>query len=140
MKLRDLEAYFTKYVERAVPSDQFVDGIKHPDGIERSYHRVATLAEADGIWFLCPKCFAANGGRVGTHTVGVGFTNAPPGSYMKDLQGRDTRWQVISGAGLDDLVLSPSILLLTHENPPPSWFCAWHGFVGSSGVPPGEAA
>lgn len=30
------------------------------------YHRVASIAEADGVQFLCPKCFVENGGAVGT--------------------------------------------------------------------------
>lgn len=137
--LRELEGYLTHYEERSVPRDEFVDGIKHPDGIERSYRHVATLAEADGVRFLCPKCFAKNGGARGTHSVSVGFAGrCPPGSYTKNLEGQDVRWQV-SGTGLDDLVLSPSIQLLCHPPPPPG-FCAWHGFVGMSGVPPGSAA
>lgn len=30
---------------------------------------VKTNEEADGIMFLCPKCFAKNNGSVGTHSV-----------------------------------------------------------------------
>jgi hypothetical protein len=133
MKLRELEGRFTKYVERAVPPDQFVDGVVHPSGIERSYHDVATLAEADGVWFLCPKCFAENHGPSGTHMHMIGFAGrCPPGSYTKGSKGEDTRWIVMpSSTGLDDLSLTPSILAIGG--------CNWHGFVGSSGVPPGEA-
>jgi hypothetical protein len=29
----------------------------------------ATLAEADGVFYLCPKCFRANGGNRGTHGI-----------------------------------------------------------------------
>jgi hypothetical protein len=38
------------------------------DGIEY-WPEVPTIAEADGIVFLCAKCFAANGGPVGTHSI-----------------------------------------------------------------------
>lgn len=30
---------------------------------------MTTKAAAQGVQFLCPKCFAANGGPVGTHMV-----------------------------------------------------------------------
>lgn len=134
MRLRDLEAYFTKYQERAVPNDQFVDGVLHPDGIERSYLHVETLAEADGLWYLCPLCFKANGGPVGTHSMKTGFRGlCPPGSYGKNKDGVEVRWDVLpASTGIDDLQLSPSIQI--------QGGCNWHGFIGSNGVPPGEAA
>ena len=34
-----------------------------------SFHRVATLAEAQGLLFLCPVCYQRNGGPVGAHSV-----------------------------------------------------------------------
>lgn len=133
MRLTDLKAYFTQYQERAVPPDQFFDGIKHPDGVERSYRKVYTLEEADGIWFLCPLCYAKNGGEAGNHWHSIGFRGkCPTGSYTKGSDGQDTRWDVVGGTGLHDLQLSPSIQTVGG--------CNWHGFVGSSGVPPGEAA
>lgn len=128
MKLRELEAQFTKYSEQAVPSDEFVDGVKHVDGIQRTYAPVATLAEADGIWFICPKCAATDG-----HQVRVGFYGkAVPGTYGYNKDGQPVLWTVAGGSTLDDLQLTPSILI--------QGGCDWHGFVGSSGVPPGEAA
>lgn len=36
-----------------------------PDG----FRIVETKAEAQGVMFLCPKCYAANGGVVGTHMI-----------------------------------------------------------------------
>ena len=30
---------------------------------------VETMAEANGVSFLCPKCFHVNGGAKGTHTI-----------------------------------------------------------------------
>jgi hypothetical protein len=36
---------------------------------ENGYRHVDTIAEAQGILFLCPQCFTKNGGPVGTHAV-----------------------------------------------------------------------
>lgn len=33
------------------------------------YREVATKAEAQGVRFLCPKCYAANSGPIGTHQI-----------------------------------------------------------------------
>lgn len=38
-------------------------------------HYVDTLAEAQGISFLCPQCFKNNNGPVGTHTIICWFTD-----------------------------------------------------------------
>lgn len=81
-----------------------------------------TLAAAMGVRFLCPVCFRKNGGSVNTHSVVVWFRNRgvpdnwPPGPG---------RWEV-SGTGLADLTLAPSIQL--HAA------CAWHGFVTNGDV------
>ena len=88
-----------------------------PGGERQGAEQVDALALAQGVWFLCPKCFQANGGRVGTHMVMCWFRErgvpdtATPGP---------ARWAV-SGTGLADLTLSPSIQLLGG--------CNWHGFV-----------
>lgn len=131
MKLRDLEAHFCKWYERSV-SPREIDSVASKDGLERGYQHVETLAESDGIFFLCPLCFSKNSGPKGTHGVMVAFTNAPDGSYMKNKEGRWPKWSVVGGSTLDDLQLSPSIQLLSG--------CNWHGFLGNSGVPPGEVA
>lgn len=141
MKLRDLEAHFSKYTVTDVDPTTFVRGVLHPDGKERTYRWVETLAEADGIWFKCPKCFPTRMERTTsncpegyTHWIMIGFRDrCPPNCYTVGSSGEDTRWQVEpSSTGMDDLVLTPSI---QHGGE-----CRWHGFVGSSGVPPGEAA
>lgn len=55
--------------------------------------------EADGIYFLCPKCFTQNNGAAGTHSIicwrpGVPQTIAPyPG-----------RWELV-GTSFEDLSL-----------------------------------
>lgn len=84
-------------------------------------HDVDTLAEAQGVMFLCPKCFATNGGPVGTHSLLVWFRDrgVPP-----DMSPGPGRW-VASGSGYADLTLSPSINLET----PDGSGCQWHGFI-----------
>jgi hypothetical protein len=96
MRLVDLEPQFMKTVD------------------ERTMRQVDTLAEAEGILFLCPHCFRQNSGPVGTHSVLVWFEGkgAPPSWHPLP------RWQV-SGTGYNDLTINPSIL--NHG--------CWHGFV-----------
>lgn len=107
-----------------------------PRPVRYCYENVETLTEADHIIFLCPKCFAKNGGSVGTHMVMVTFTgrNVPDDAGSRGKSG-PTRWSA-SGTGLEDLVLRPSILL--DESLPAEQGCHWHGFVGSNGVMPGH--
>lgn len=64
---------------------------------------VETLTEADGVWFLCPKCFAANGGSVGTHSVICWFV----GKVSDDVEPKPGRWTP-TGTGLLDLTFVPS--------------------------------
>lgn len=110
-----------------------------PNPTRYGFKEVATLAEADQIDFLCPLCFEKNGGPVGTHMVMVSFAgrDIPDEAGSRGTDGKPTRWAV-SGTGLDDLVLTPSIAL-NQSAPAESNVCRWHGFVGSSGIPPGHA-
>lgn len=103
------------------------------------FQGVTTLGEADQIMFLCPLCFEKNGGAVGTHSVMVSFAgrDVPDEACSHDANGKPSRWTIAGGASLDDLVLTPSILLGAKS--PPEQGCHWHGFVGSSGIPPGHA-
>jgi hypothetical protein len=85
---------------------------------------VETIAEADGVWFLCPKCFADNGGPVGTHAVICWFV----GKVADDVDPKPGRWTP-TGTGLHDLTFVPSAgrsnsVLLTGG-------CGWHGFVAN---------
>lgn len=103
--LRELDAWFIKL-----------------DSLDpKVFKRIESLAEADGIMFLCPKCFAANQGRVGTHMVLCWFEGKVP----DDLDPKPGRWNP-AGTGLDDLTFVPgkkscSVLLTSG--------CNWHGFV-----------
>lgn len=102
------------------------------------FEDVETLAEADQVQFLCPACFAKNGGSVGTHGVFVSFQghNIPDEAGLRNSEGKPSRWSA-SGTNLDDLVLTPSIAIGVSN--PDIKACRWHGFVGSSGIPPGHA-
>lgn len=104
MRLRDLDAQFLRTVDSS-------DAKENRIGVP--------FAEANGIMFLCPKCFAANKGSVGTHSVICWFTGV-----SQEWSPKPGRWNA-SGTGLDDLTFVPpgavSVLLIGG--------CEWHGFV-----------
>lgn len=123
------------FVFRDETGEKFMWGPK-PERYE--FHFVNTVAEADQVEFLCPLCFEKNGGSKGTHAIFVTFAGrtVPDEAGSRDSTGKPTRWSV-SGNTLDDLVLTPSILL--DQGREQSLGCHWHGFVGSNGIPPGHA-
>jgi hypothetical protein len=107
MKLRDLEARFLLYLG------------------PRSHREIETFAEADGIAFLCPKCFARNGGAIGTHTVICWFEGRVPAEAVPG----PGRWAP-EGTGLDDLTFAgprASSVRITGG-------CRWHGYVRAGDV------
>lgn len=124
-----------QYVFRDSSGEAFMWG---PTPVRYEFHDVATVAEADHVMFLCPACFEKNGGQKGTHSVMVSFAgrNIPDEAGTRNADGTPTRWKA-SGSTIDDLVLTPSILLDAKRKPEEG--CHWHGFVGSSGVPAGMA-
>lgn len=87
---------------------------------------VDTIAEAQGIFFLCPKCYATNGGKVGTHAVICWSRSA---GVPEDARPGPGRWKLI-GTGFDDLTLEGDApggggarsVQLTGG-------CSWHGFI-----------
>jgi hypothetical protein len=88
--LRELRAYF----------------LKRQDDLH--FKRVDTIGEADGVSFLCPKCFAANRGSLGTHSVICWSPAVPQSTHPKP-----GRWE-LQGTGIDDITLvagSSSVLL-----------------------------
>lgn len=131
MKLADLDAKFIRWDQEERDITLVNDpalGIAGGTHVERQmrsfFNDVETLADADGIMFLCPKSFAENKGPVGTHSVLVFFEGSRVPLDCKDL-GRDShgnpaRWKA-SGTGLHDLTLTPSILEGGSD--------CWHGFV-----------
>lgn len=79
------------------------------------FRHVESISEAQGVMFLCPRCFQKNGGEVGTHSIQVWFANR---RVPEELTPKP-RW-VVWGTGLHDLSLSPSIQI-----------DCWHGFVSN---------
>jgi hypothetical protein len=63
------------------------------------FAKVETIAEADGVAFLCPKCFTANAGRVGTHMVLCWRPHVP-----QEIRPNPGRWE-FEGTSFDDLTL-----------------------------------
>lgn len=104
-KLTELDARFLKHLEDG--SSQTVEDIK----------------EADGIIFLCPKCYQQSG-----HSIICWFVHR----VADDVAPKPGRWTP-QGTGLNDLSFIPaegrpnSVLLLGG--------CDWHGYVTN-----GEAA
>ena len=88
------------------------------------YKHVDTIDEAQGVWFLCPKCFAANNGPVGTHAVICWSRSAGVPDEAVPGPGR---WTLV-GTGYNDLTLNGdppgnarSVLLYSG--------CGWHGHI-----------
>lgn len=137
MRLSELEGHFLRRQTRTVTwtrikAEVFTvkqagpytdDEVEEVTGPRAVFVRVNALAEADGVGFLCPKCFAANGGAIGTHQVICWFEGKVP----DDAFPGPGRWNP-TGTGLDDLTFVPgkrsqSVALIGG--------CAWHGFVAN---------
>jgi hypothetical protein len=140
--LHELDARFVRH--KVVIADKS-HGRKLPDGTTQwggfevdAIATVATLQEAQGVWFDCPKCYQESVQRnepgIGVHGVLIWFAGrGVPDRLGKNKDGQTVRWNVVeTSTSLNDLSLTPSILQQSG--------CQWHGFVGSSGVPPGNAA
>lgn len=91
-----------------------------------SFRMVPRIEDAQGVWFACPKCYAANGGLKGTHMV-ICWSRSR--GVPDDVEPKPGRWS-LHGTGLDDLTLNGdppggarSVLLTSG--------CGWHGFVTS---------
>lgn len=91
----------------------------------KTFTHVESVEEADGIMFLCPVCFKANGGPKGTHRVVCWRPRVP--QSIPPIPGR---WE-FQGAGYNDLTLvagSSSIALTTG--------CKAHFFVKNGEIQP----
>lgn len=114
MKLTELNPIFVRHERR--------------DGRQLSV-TVDTLAEAQGIQFLCPMCFAKNNGPIGTHAVKCWSRSR---GVPDDVSPGPGRW-AMEGTGFQDLTLN--------ADPPGTarsvWLtggCGWHGFVTNGEV------
>ena len=143
MRLVDLEPQFLRCESRTATGR-----FHHPDGYEKDpghvhtdvcwyetvyeqeYHvPVATLAEAQGVQFLCPICFVANGGAVGTHSV---LCWSRSRGAPDDASPGPGRW-TLDGTGFEDLTLNgdpPG----TARSVALGGGCDWHGFVTNGEV------
>lgn len=109
MRLTELEPQFLRYDKRE-------------DGIFRC--PVQRIEDAQGVEFLCPKCFAANGGNIGTHAV-ICWSRSR--GVPDDAEPGPGRW-ALHGTGFADLTLNadpPSTARSVQLN----GGCAWHGHV-----------
>ena len=87
---------------------------------DNTFRHVDTVAEADGIRFLCPKCFQENNGPIGTHSIVIFFSKCPKAQQLMGHSG----WNA-AGRDLSDLTFTgpgaASVLLKTG--------CKYHGFI-----------
>lgn len=104
MRLTELDPHFLLYCE---------------ENGRASWRQTDDIIRAQGILFLCPKCFDEHGGPVGTHSVIIWFRDrgvpdmAEPGP---------ARWSVVSeSTDYGNLTLTPSIRFPTG--------CKFHGKV-----------
>lgn len=79
--------------------------------------------EADGVQFLCPKCFRINGGRVGTHQVLCWKPHVP--QTVNPVPGRWS-WVGTSFENLTLVAASSSVRLTAG--------CMWHGHITNGEV------
>jgi hypothetical protein len=113
LRLRELEAEFLYYTGEEKRDMHIGDP---PD---------VTLEQADALMFLCPVCYAANGGPPGTHRV---ICNRPRVPLVDGKYVGPGRWEFL-GTGIDDLTLvagSSSILL--------QGGCGAHFFIRNGGI------
>lgn len=114
MKFMDLEPQFLCYEP-------------HEDGIY--FVPVQTIEQAQGVRFLCPKCFEINHGRSGTHQV-ICWSRSK--GVPDEAHPAPGRWK-LDGTGLHDLTLNadpPG----TQRSVKLEGGCEWHGHVTNGEV------
>lgn len=102
---------------------QMEDGTTQWGGFPaHTFSTVRKFRNADRVSFLCPMCFAANGGPKGTHRIAIDFEGrgTPDEACMHNSDGQPVRWNA-SGTSLADLTLAPSIQIIGG--------CNWHGYI-----------
>lgn len=99
-----------------------------PEWLKRTaddrFQRVDTIAEADGIIFVCPKCYADNGmQRPGVHSVICWSPRVP-----QTTSPTPGRWELV-GSSFEDLTLvaGSSSVALTNG-------CKAHFFIRSGEI------
>lgn len=110
MRLHELEAHFVaRRFEHCERGPAGTCSVVHDEPRDHEVHeRVDSVEMADGVFFLCPVCFAKNAGPIGTHGVLCWRPRVPA-----EVDPKPGRWE-FQGTGLDDLTLvagSSSVLL-----------------------------
>lgn len=130
MRLVDLEPQFLRYEMQE--HDQATSAIIREPGKYPVFVSVPTIAEAQGVEFLCPKCFVTKGGPIGTHAVICWSSSA---GVPDDAQPGPGRWKLV-GTGFADLTLaeepgkSRSVALNCEcLEPDGSKGPGWHGYI-----------
>ena len=132
IRLTELEPDFIRY-ETRIETYDVIDG-DHKTWVERGrptkpftgpkeyIHHGFSFEEAQGISFLCPRCFVKNNGKAGTHTCHVTFKGRYVGASqgIGDGKGGFPRWKA-QGSGFEDLTLTPSVQIVGG--------CGWHGYI-----------
>ena len=85
MKLTELEPEFLKRTDTGMRTD-------------------VSMAEADGMWFLCPVCFEKNKGPVGTEHIICWFYGKVP----DNITPWPGRWKP-AGTGFADMTFVPPV-------------------------------
>jgi len=109
MKLLDLEPHFLTYhVSDPIPTEIANDPLNYPIGgvhtemrSQITFKQVDTIEEAQGVEFLCPKCFIENKGKAGTH-ICICWSRAR--GVPDEVHPGPGRW-ALQGTGLHDLTL-----------------------------------
>ena len=96
MKLAELEPVFLKREIRACRVGEPDCSTVSPHEAHE-YYVPSTLEDADGIMFLCPKCYIENKGEVGTHRVLCWRPRVPA-----DVDPKPGRWE-FAGTCYEDL-------------------------------------
>lgn len=94
-----------------------------------TYVEVESLCEAQGIQFLCPKCYLDNNGAAGTHLVCCWFRNREVPDNVPPGPGRWTP----HGDSIDNLTFVPgeppmAVSVLLNNA------CGWHGYITDGNV------
>jgi hypothetical protein len=97
VRLTDLDPQFVKRELRVCDGHDCSVVAPHP--MEHEYYCPSDLPSADGISFICPKCFAVNGGPIGVHSVLCWRPRVAAG-----ISPGPGRWEFL-GTGYEDLTL-----------------------------------
>lgn len=119
MKLSELEPQFLRWYQRPhTEEERRLNPQFGPDKVQDIFAHVATLGEAHGIIFVCPKSRMTGE----DHYTQVWFAGSPvPPHIGKNKEGKTVRWTA-AGTGYGDLTLQPSIEEQDDH-------CKWHGHV-----------